>query len=398
MIIKEEYNGAVCKNPQPYGCKEAIKKQIKYVEGKGKFNGAKKALIIGASSGYGLATRISIGFGAEADTIGVSFEVGTSEKRPTATAGWWNNIWFKELAESKGRIAKNFVGDAFSNDMKKSVIDYIKEEFGGKVDLVVYSLASGRRTDPIDGKTYMSALKSIDGEVVASTIDITTKQIVDGKMEKATQEDIYNTVKVMGGEDWKLWIEFLSEAGVLAEGCKTTAYSYEGPKAMYPIYEGGTIGAAKRDLEKTAIEINGFLNDKVEGEAFVSVCKALVTKASAFIPLFPIYCSILYKVMKANGTHEDCIAQIERLLVDMVYGNKRNVDSKERVRADNLEMIPEVQAKVEKIMDSITSKTLMSESDFKGFLQEFSQLNGFGFDKVNYDEDIDLDEISSLNY
>lgn len=398
MIVREEYNGTVCKNPHPFGCKEAIKRQINYVESKGKFNGTKKALIIGASSGYGLATRIAAGFGAGADTIGVSFEVGISEKRPVATAGWWNNIWYKELAEQKGLIAKNFVGDAFSDEMKKDVINYIKSEFGGKVDLVVYSLASGRRTNPRDGKTYISALKSIAGEVIAPTIDFTTRKIVTGKMEKATQADIDNTVQVMGGGDWKLWMEHLVEAEALTEGCKTTAYSYEGPKVMYPIYEGGTIGSAKRDLEKTALELNRLMNDKVKGEAFVSVCKAVVTKAGAFIPLFPMYCSILYKVMKENGTHENCVAQIERLLVDMVYGNKRVVDAKGRVRCDNLEMKPEVQKKVDKLMETITNEILMTNSDIKGFLEEFSQLNGFGFNDLNYQEDIDLDKLSKLAY
>lgn len=396
MIIKPEFKGTVSKNPHPFGCKESVRRQIEYVESKGPVKGAKKALIIGSSSGYGLATRIVSAFGCGADTIGISFELGVSDKR-VGTAGWWNNIWVKEFAEKKGLLAKNFVGDAFGMEMKKAVIDYIKKEFGGKVDLVVYSLASGRRTDPIDGKTYMSALKSIDGAIEANTIDLTTETIVAGKMEKATEEDIFNTVKVMGGEDWKLWMKMLLEAGVLAEGCITTAYSYEGPKAMYPIYEGGTIGAAKRDLEKKAFEINDLMK-KVDGEGFVSVCKALVTKASAYIPLFPIYCSILYKVMKENKTHEDCIGQIERLVVDMVYGDKRVVDAKGRVRGDNLEMVPAVQAEVEALMSKVSNENLHSCSDIEGFMQEFLELNGFGFSNIDYDIPVDVDALAKLNY
>lgn len=396
VVIKSEFKGAVSKNPHPLGCKEAVRRQIEYIKDHGKFNGPKKVLIIGASSGYGLATRIAAAFGSGADTIGVSFELGISDKR-IGTAGWWNNIWFKQFAEEKGLKAKNFVGDAFGDKMKQEVIDYIKKEFGGKVDLIVYSLAAGRRTDPKDGKTYTSALKNRDHEISAPTIDMATQKLVMSKMEKATQADIDNTVKVMGGEDWKLWIEALKEAKVLAEGCITTSYSYEGPHAMYDIYEGGTIGAAKRDLEEKALEINEMLKP-LKGESFVAVAKALVTKASAYIPLFPIYCSILYKVMKENGTHEDCIAQIQRFMADMVYGDKRVVDNKGRVRPDNLEMDPAVQAKVEEVMATINDSNLMQNSDFAGFRQEFLELNGFDFDNVDYDQPVDLEELAKLHY
>ena len=396
MIVKPEFRGAISKNPHPLGCRECVKKQIEYVQSQPKFSGPKKALIIGSSSGYGLATRIVSAFGAEADTIGVSFELGVSDKR-LGTAGWWNNIWFKEFAEKRGLIAKNFVGDAFGNELKQQVINYIKNEFGGKVDLIIYSLASGRRTDPIDGKTYSSALKSIGGEVNSTTIDLTTRQIVPSKMGQATEEDVYNTIKVMGGEDWKLWMEALIAADVLSPGCITTAYSYEGPKATYKIYEGGTIGAAKRDLESKAFEINALLKP-LGGEGFVSVCKALVTKASAYIPLFPIYASILYKVMKENGTHENCVAQIERLMTDMIYGSKRITDAKGRVRPDNLEMIPEVQAKVEQLMNEVTNDNLESTSDFEGFMQEFMELNGFGFDSIDYDQPVDVEALAKLTY
>ncbi len=396
MIIKSEFKGAVSKNPHPLGCKEAVRRQIEYVKMNGKFKGPKKVLIIGASSGYGLATRISAAFGSCADTIGVSFELGISEKR-IGTAGWWNNIWFKEFAEEKGLKAKNFVGDAFGDKMKQQVIDYIKTEFGGKVDLVVYSLAAGRRTDPKDGKTYTSALKNRDQEISAATIDMSTQKLVMSKMEKATQEDIDNTVKVMGGEDWKLWIEALKEAKVLADGCITTSYSYEGPRAMYDIYEGGTIGAAKRDLEVKAHEINEMLKP-INGQGFVAVAKALVTKASAYIPLFPIYCSILYKVMKENGTHEDCIAQIQRFMVDMVYGNKRVVDDKGRVRPDNLEMDTTVQNQVEEVLATITDDNLMTLTDFAGFRKEFLELNGFDFDNIDYDKPVDLEALAKLTY
>lgn len=396
MIIKPEFIGPISKNPHPYGCKASLEKQIDYVKKQPHFKGAKKALIIGASSGYGLATRIVLEFGAGADTIGVSFEVGVTEKR-AGTAGWWNNIWYKELAKKHGKATKNFVGDAFGTEFKNEVIKYIKKEFGGKVDLVIYSLASGRRTDPKDGHTYTSALRSIEGEIRSHTLDLNTGEIIEGHMAVATQADIDNTVKVMGGEDWKLWMDALAEAGVLAEGCKSIAYSYEGPKSTYPIYEGGTIGLAKRHLEKTSYEINKELK-AINGEAFVAICKAMVTKASAFIPLFPVYASILFKVMKKNGTHEGCVEQIERLFKDMVYGNKRITDSKGRVRADNLEMEPKVQEVVEKLMETIDNSNLKKNADVEGFLKDFLELNGFGIEGINYEEDVDLEPLSKLEY
>lgn len=396
MVIKPEFKGAVSKNPHPLGCKEAVARQIEFVKQQGKYEGPKKVLIIGASSGYGLATRISTAFGSGADTIGVSFELGVSDKR-VGTAGWWNNIWFKEFAQQDGLIAKNFVGDAFSTQIKQDVIKYVKEKFGGKIDLIVYSLASGRRTDPKDGKTYNSVLKNIDHEVNAPTIDLAAQKLTMSKMEKASKEEIANTVKVMGGEDWKLWIEALKDADVLAEGCVTTAYSYEGPRAMYDIYEGGTIGAAKRDLEQKAKEIQEELNS-LNGQGFVAVAKALVTKASAYIPLFPIYCSILYKVMKKNGTHENCIAQINRFLREMVYGDKRIVDDSGRVRPDNWEMDAAVQAEVEQGMATISDDNLFDVSDFQGFLDEFLELNGFGFDNIDYDVPVDIEALEKLTY
>ncbi|HBM14944.1 MAG TPA: enoyl-[acyl-carrier-protein] reductase FabV [Lentisphaeria bacterium] len=396
MIIKPEFIGPICKNPHPFGCKISVQKQIDYALTQPKFKGAKKALIIGASSGYGLATRAVMEFGSGADTIGVSFEVGVTEKR-AGTAGWWNNIWYKEFAAKNGKKTKNFVGDAFGAELKNEVIKYIKEEFGGKVDLVIYSLASGRRTDPKDGLTYTSALRSIDSEINAYTLNLTTGELINGHMGKATQEDIDNTVKVMGGEDWKLWIDALSEAGVIAEGCKAIAYSYEGPKSTYPIYEGGTIGLAKRDLEKTAFKINDQLK-KINGEAFVAICKAMVTKASAFIPLFPVYASILFRKMKEKGTHEDCVQQIERLFKDMVYGNKRITDRKGRVRSDNLEMEPMMQAEIEKIMYHTDNSNLKQNADVEGFLKDFLELNGFGLEEIDYDMEVDLKELAKLEY
>ena len=397
MIIKPEFVGPICKNPHPYGCKVSVQKQVDYVKKQPQFKGAKKVLIIGASSGYGLATRAVMEFGAGADTIGVSFEVGVTEKR-AGTAGWWNNIWYKELAAKHEKKTKNFVGDAFDDSLKKEVIKYIKEEFGGKVDLIIYSLASGRRTDPKDGHTYSSALRSIDSEINAFTLDLSTGELINGHMGKATQEDINNTVKVMGGEDWNLWIDALLEADAVAEGCKSIAYSYEGPKSTYPIYEGGTIGLAKRDMEKTAFEIDKKLK-KLNGEAFVAICKAMVTKASAFIPLFPVYASILFKHMKKNGTHEGCVEQIERLFKDMVYGTKRITDSKMRVRSDNLEMEPKMQAEIENIMyTKVNNSNLKEYADVDGFLKDFLELNGFGLEGVDYEKDVNLTELAKLEY
>jgi enoyl-[acyl-carrier protein] reductase/trans-2-enoyl-CoA reductase (NAD+) len=396
MVVEPKVKGSLSLTAHPYGCREAVKRQVEYVKNAKQYKGSKKALIIGASSGYGLATRISLAFGgSKADTIGVSYETA-SNGRKTGTAGWWNNIFFKQEAEKEGLLAKNFVGDAFSYEMKDEVIKYIKEEFGGKVDIVVYSLASGVRTDPKTGITHKSSLKSRTGNITGPTLNIEKGCLEDKTMENATDEELEETVKVMGGEDWDLWVKALCEADVLASGCKTYAYSYLGPELISGIYRDGTLGAAKRHLEQTARELSIYLKEKIDGDAYVSVNKALVTKASAYIPIFPLYAALLYKVMKNMGIHEGTIEQTHRLFADMIYGDSPEIDDERRIRPDNWELRDDVQEKISEILKDINHENFKELSDYKGYVDDFMNMNGFGFDNVDYSEDIDLDELAKL--
>ncbi|MFZ9035908.1 MAG: enoyl-ACP reductase FabV [Francisellaceae bacterium] len=395
MIIKPEIlRGCLMKNPHPLGCKAAIAEQIAYVQSRPGFNGAKKALIIGGSSGYGLASRIALAFGSDCDTICVSFENGLSAKR-LGTAGWWNNIWFSETAREKGLIAKNFIGDAFSHELKQQVIDYIQNQFGGKIDVLIYSLASGQRNDPETGINHKSVLKSTVGDIKAPTLDLGNQSMVETTMGQANEEDIANTIKVMGGEDWQMWVDKLYDAGVLVDGFKTTAYSYDGSRPTIDIYKKGTIGAAKRHLEETSHALNDHLQS-INGESFITVAKALVTKASAYIPIFPLYGCALFKVMKEDGCHESCIEQIYRFMADMMYGEYRVIDDEGRVRPDNLEMQPHIQQQVEHIMAQLTSENFKAITDFAGFYHDFLALNGFDIEGVDYDADVDIDALSKL--
>jgi enoyl-[acyl-carrier protein] reductase / trans-2-enoyl-CoA reductase (NAD+) len=395
MIIEPKLKGSLALTSHPLGAYEFVKRQIDYVKKQEKYTGPKKVLIIGSSSGYGLASRISLAFGASADTIGVAFEKGVEGKR-VGSAGWWNTIAVSEEIRKEGLVAKNFMGDAFSNEMKNDVIKYIKEEFGGKIDLLVYSLASAVRTDPNTGELYRSALKSTAKEITGPTINLEKETMDMGTMGIATEEEISSTVKVMGGEDWKLWIEFLDNAGVLTENFKTVAYSYLGPKVTYGIYKEGTIGAAKRDLEGTSDYLNDYLKTKYNGEAYVSLSKALMTKASAVIPIFPLYATLLYKVMKAKGLHEGTIEQKQRLFKDMMYGGKPELDSNRRLRPDNWEMREDVQSEVEAIWDTITPENFKEIGDYEGVREEFMQLNGFDFDNIDYSADVNLEELAKL--
>ena len=395
MIIEPKLKGSLALTSHPLGAYEFVKRQIDYVKKQEKYTGPKKVLIIGSSSGYGLASRISLAFGASADTIGVAFEKGVEGKR-VGSAGWWNTIAVSEEIRKEGLVAKNFMGDAFSNEMKNDVIKYIKEEFGGKIDLLVYSLASAVRTDPNTGELYRSALKSTAKEITGPTINLEKETMDMGTMGIATEEEISSTVKVMGGEDWKLWIEFLDNAGVLTENFKTVAYSYLGPKVTYGIYKEGTIGAAKRDLEGTSDYLNDYLKEKYNGEAYVSLSKALMTKASAVIPIFPLYATLLYKVMKAKGLHEGTIEQKQRLFKDMMYGGKPELDSNRRLRPDNWEMREDVQSEVEAIWDTITPENFKEIGDYEGVREEFMQLNGFDFDNIDYSADVNLEELAKL--
>jgi enoyl-[acyl-carrier protein] reductase/trans-2-enoyl-CoA reductase (NAD+) len=387
MVIKPRVRGFLCTTTHPEGCRENVRRQIAHVQTGGPLsNGPKRVLVLGASTGYGLASRITAAFGCGAATIGVFFEKEGSERKP-GTAGWYNAAAFHEQAEVAGLYAKSFNGDAFSDDMKTQVIDLIKADLG-QIDLVVYSLAAPRRTHPKTGVVHSSTLKPIGSDTTQKGVNTDKEEIQEYHLEAATQEEIDNTVAVMGGEDWQMWIEALDEAGVLAEGAKTTAYTYIGEKITWDIYWHGTIGAAKQDLDKRVVDIRTLLAGQ-GGDARVSVLKAVVTQASAAIPAMPIYLAILFKVMKARGVHEGCIEQVNRLFRESLYGDARGVDEEGRLRADNLELDPEVQAEVAAIWEQIDTDNLKDLSDFDGYRREFLQLFGFEVDGVDYDADVD---------
>ncbi|CAE6939680.1 Involved in the final reduction of the elongation cycle of fatty acid synthesis (FAS II). Catalyzes the reduction of a carbon-carbon double bond in an enoyl moiety that is covalently linked to an acyl carrier protein (ACP) [Vibrio sp. B1REV9] len=398
MIILPNIQGVVARTAHPLGCHQAVLNQINYVKSAPQVaNGPKKVLVLGASSGFGLASRISLAFGgAKADTIGVSFERGPSEKG-VGTAGWYNNIYFRQEAEKEGLVAKNFVGDAFSATTREQVVDYIKHEFGGSVDLVVYSLATGVRPNPETGELWRSSIKTSGAPVIGPTINIEHDSLESMEVGTATSDEMEATIKVMGGEDWQGWIDYLYESGVLACGCKTVAYSYVGPEVTYPIYHHGTLGRAKAHLHDTADE----LNQKMQvfgGEAYVSVCKALVTKASVFIPAFSPYILSLFKVMKEKGTHEGCIEQMQRLFAQRLYSDKPwvPVDGARLIRMDDWELEPETQQEVKRLMSQMTVDNFRQVGDYAGYKSDFMQLNGFGFSEVNYDSPVNMEELTLL--
>jgi enoyl-[acyl-carrier protein] reductase / trans-2-enoyl-CoA reductase (NAD+) len=396
MIIAKKITGNVSRSAHPIGCKQAVLEQINYVKTQGEFEGPKKVLILGASSSYGLASRIALAFGCHADTIGVSFERGIFSEEKLATAGWWNNIFFKQEAEKQGLIAKNFIADAFTDETRDAVIRYIKEEFGGKIDLLIYSLAAPRRKDPATGDVYSSVIKPIDETFRGLNINLETGELFDQQIEPATEDEINQTVKVMGGEDWELWVRALHQEDVMAEGFKTTLYSYIGPEVTQPIYGKGTLGCAKRHAEDTSEKLNTFLQDVVNGECIVSSSKAVTTKASAVIPTFPLYASALYKVMVEKGLHETPIMHKVRFFRDMLYGSKREIDEVGRLRPDNWEMSDDVQSEVKTIMDQITQENFKDLTAFDLFREEFLQINGFNVDGVDYEIDLDLEELKQL--
>lgn len=389
MVIEPKIRGFICTTAHPEGCREAVKEQIEYVKSKGKINGAKRVLVIGASMGYGLASRITAAYGSDAATIGVIFDKPSDGKR-TASAGWYNTAAFEEFAKQDGYYAKTINGDAFSKEIKDQTIELIKKDLG-KVDLVVYSLASPRRTTA-DGTTYNSVLKTTGDTYTNKTIDLRTKELSEVTIEAATAEEIEATVKVMGGEDWKDWIDALKEADVLEDNATTVAYSYIGPKLTYPVYFDGTIGRAKADLYRSADELNAKYSDV---KAYVSVNKALVTQSSAAIPVVPLYISILYRVMKEKGIHEGCIEQIQRLFADRLYTEDGivPVDEENRIRIDELEMREDVQQEIERIWAELQSDNLEKYTDIAGYWHEFYKL--FGFDLVDVDYAKDVDEMYS---
>ena len=386
MIIQPKVRGFICTNAHPKGCAANVKQQIDYVKKQGAVaNGPKRVLVIGASTGYGLASRITAAFGCGAQTLGIFFEKEPDEKR-TGTAGWYNSAAFHHFATDEGLYAKHINGDAFSDEIKQKAIDTIKADMG-QVDLVIYSLASPRRQHPKTGVIHNSVLKPIGQSVTQRGVN-TDKQIVEEvTLQQATEEEIANTVAVMGGEDWQMWIDALLAAGALAEGAQTTAYTYLGEKLTWDIYWNGTIGAAKKDLDNA----RAIIDDKlaaVHGKSYVSVLKALVTQASAAIPIMPLYLSLLYKIMKEKGGHEGCIEQIDRLFREALYSPSRQLDADGRLRVDEKELRPEVQEAVAELWSVVNTENLYQLTDFQGYKDEFLKLFGFGIAGVNYDEDL----------
>ena len=386
MIIKPRVRGFLCVTSHPAGCDANIKRQIDYVKSQGPIaEGPKRVLVIGASTGYGLSSRITAAFGCGADTLGIFFEKEGTQTKP-GTAGWYNSAAFHHHAQAAGLYAKSINGDAFSNAVKQKAIDTIKADMG-QIDLVVYSLASPRRQHPVTGVVHNSTLKPIGGDAVQKGVNTDKEEVQDFHLEQATQDEIDNTVAVMGGEDWQMWIDALDDAGVLADGAKTTAYTYIGEKLTWDIYWHGTIGAAKKDLDKRVVAIRARMAAK-GGDARVSVLKAVVTQASAAIPAMPIYLALLFKVMKEQGTHEGCIEQIDGLFRDSLYSTQPYLDEEGRLRADGQELDPAIQDAVAKLWQGVNTETLRQLSDFEGYKREFLQLFGFEVDGVDYAADV----------
>ncbi|UTW46433.1 trans-2-enoyl-CoA reductase family protein [bacterium SCSIO 12696] len=387
MVIKPKIRGFICTNAHPAGCAASVREQIEYVKQQGTIEGApKKVLVIGASTGYGLASRITAAFGGGADTLGIFFEKPPTEKR-TASAGYYNSAAFHQAARAEGLYAESLNGDAFSDELKEETIAKLKAEMG-PVDMVVYSLASPRRTDPKTGVTYSSTLKPVGQSYTTKGLNTDTEVVDEVTVEPASDEEIANTVKVMGGEDWEMWIDALSDAGLLAPGCKTVAYTYIGKELTWPIYGKATIGKAKEDLDRAASAIDAKLQQN-GGEAKVAVLKAVVTQASSAIPVMPLYISLLFKVMKEQGCHEGVIEQIQGLFADQFYTKgERDLDEVGRLRMDLKELDDSVQDEVKQLWSQVTSENLRELSDYAGYHHDFLQLFGFGFDGVDYDADI----------
>lgn len=388
MIVEPNIRSFICTTAHPEGCRENVSSQFDYVKDMGKIKGCKNVLVIGASTGYGLASRIVSAAGCGAATLGVFYERPAKSNR-TASAGWYNSIAFENYAKEMGLYAKSINGDAFSKEIKEQAINIIKNDMD-KIDLVVYSLASPRRIDPDTGVTYHSVLKPIGKTYTNKSINIMSGEISEVSIEPATEEEIKNTSKVMGGEDWKLWIDALKGANVLADNVITMAYSYIGPEFTFPVYRGGTIGMAKEHLEETAKVLTKDLAD-IYGKAYVAVNKALVTQASSAIPVVPLYISALLKVMKEKGVHEGCIEQIYRLFSDRLYTEILELDSTGRIRMDDYEMQADIQEEVTLLFNHVTEDRLYEMTDIEGYRQDFKQLFGFAFDKVDYSKDVEID-------
>jgi len=388
MIVKPRIRGFVCITSHPTGCEANVREQAAYAKEHAIEGGPKKVLVVGSSTGYGLSSRITAAFGCGADTLGVYFERPGADGR-TGTAGWYNSKAFGKVAQESGVKAIDLNGDAFSNEIKAEAIRLLQEEIG-PVDLFIYSLASPRRTDPTDGETYKACLKPIGGVYVNKNLNTDKAAVEEVTINPATDDDILHTQKVMGGEDWTLWTDALLDAGLLAEGAKTVAYSYVGPQVTQPIYRNGTIGEAKKHLEQTSSDLSAKLADACGGSAYVAVNKAVVTQASSAIPVVPLYVSILFKLMKEAGSHEGCIEQIVRLFRDRLYvDGEIPVDAEGRLRVDDWEMEPAIQEKIKNVWPQVTTENLHDLTDFAGYQAEFLKLFGFGLDSIDYEADVD---------
>ncbi|MDP5032553.1 MAG: trans-2-enoyl-CoA reductase family protein [Paraglaciecola sp.] len=387
MIIKPKIRGFICTNAHPIGCAASVKQQIAYVQAQGELNNPpKNVLVIGCSTGYGLASRITAAFAGGANTLGVCFEKPPSDRK-TATAGWYNTAAFHQEAQVAGLYANTLNGDAFGKEMKQQVIDTLKADMG-KVDLVIYSLASPRRTDPETGEVYKSTLKPVGQSYKTKTYDTDKNLVHEIELEPANDEEIEQTIKVMGGEDWELWLNALAEADLLAEGCKTTAYTYVGKELTWPIYGQATIGRAKEDLDRAAAAITKTKADK-KVQAYVSSLKALVTQASSAIPVMPLYISLIYKVMKEEGTHQGCIEQIYDLFAEKLVKEQPDTDDLGRLYMNAKETNDSTQAKIKSLWDQVTQDNFHQLSDYAGYHHEFLRLFGFDIEGVDYDADVE---------
>ena len=388
MIIKPKTRGFICTTTHPTGCEANVKEQIERVKADGAIaNGPKKVLVIGASTGYGLASRITAAFGSGAATLGVFLEKPPTEKKP-GSAGWYNSAAFEKFAHAEGLYAKSINGDAFSNEMREKAIDIIRQDLG-QVDLVVYSLASPVRKLPDSGETVRSVLKPIGETYRATAVDTSKDVLIEAEIEPATEEEIKNTVTVMGGEDWELWMHALKDAGVLADGVKTVSYSYIGTDITWPIYWHGALGKAKEDMDRAAAALRELLAD-INGTANVAVLKSVVTQASAAIPVMPLYIAICFKVMKDLGIHEGCIEQINRMFRTQLYRDGGpELDEAARIRMDDWELRDDVQNTVKQIWPQVTDDNLFEITDYRGYKDEFLKLFGFGVAGVDYEADVD---------
>jgi enoyl-[acyl-carrier protein] reductase/trans-2-enoyl-CoA reductase (NAD+) len=387
MIIKPKIRGFICTTTHPTGCAANVREQIAYTQEQGAIkDGPKRVLVIGASSGYGLSSRIAAAFGCDAATIGVFFEKPGTERKP-GTAGWYNSAAFDAEAKAAGLYSKSLNGDAFSHEAKAKTIDLIKEDMG-QVDLVVYSLASPVRKLPDSGELVRSCLKPIGQPYKSTAIDTNKDVIIDAEVEPATEEEIAATVTVMGGEDWELWMNALGDAGVLADGCKSVAYSYIGSDITWPIYWDGALGKAKQDLDRAASEIDAKLKQQ-GGQANIGVLKSVVTQASSAIPVMPLYLAMCFKVMRAKGLHEGCMEQVQRLFATGLYGTTAEIDDSNRFRMDDWELKDEVQNACREIWPEVTSENLFDITDYQLYKDEFLKLFGFGIESIDYEADVD---------